>query len=74
MSEWTEANAVMPGAWRVARVEDLMIVPPNNFVAQAVSIGRLRAGTLNAYGDSPESALDNLMRKLREKRDGPIVE
>lgn len=68
--EWDEANNVMPGAWRVESVTDLFIDPPNNIVAKAVSIGRLRAGTVNAYGDSPDSALDNLTRKLREKRDG----
>lgn len=69
-NKWDEANAVMPGAWRVESVTDLMIGPPNNFVAKAVSIGRLRAGVANAYGDSPDSALDNLTRRLGEKRDG----
>ena len=70
LTGWEQANAVMPGAWRVESVTDLFIAPPNNFVATAVSIGRLRAGTAKGHGDSPASALDNLTRKLREKRDG----
>ena len=70
MRGWDEANAVMPGAWRVESVTDLFIARPNNIVAKAVSIGRLRAGVVNAYGDSPESALVSLTHKLREMRDG----
>lgn len=71
---WDEANAVMPGAWRVQSVKDLTLGggPPNDHVAQAISIGRLRAGTLNGYGDSPSGALRDLTRKLRERRDGVL--
>lgn len=72
-SAWDEANAVMPGAWRVRDVTDLMIGPPNDFVAVAVLIGPLpvKPGVLNAYGDSPDDALHHLTERLREKRDGP---
>jgi hypothetical protein len=68
---WAEANAVMPGAWRVRNVTDLAIGgPPNDHVATAVSIGMLKAGTCNGYGDSPSRALRALTARLREKRDG----
>jgi len=67
---WDEANAVMPGAWRVQSVIDLMIGPPNDHVAKAVSVGRLGAGTLHGYGDSPTGALNDLTRNLRVLRDG----
>ncbi len=68
---WAEANAVMPGAWRVREVRDLMIGgPPNDHLARAESIGMLRAGVCDAYGDGPDDALRNLARRLRDKRDG----
>jgi hypothetical protein len=70
-TEWTAANKVMPGAWRVRDVTDLFIGgPPNNHAATAVSIGRLPAGTLTAYGNSPDDALAALHLRLIEKRDG----
>jgi hypothetical protein len=69
--EWWEANRIMPGAWRVRDVKELMIGgPPNNYAATAVSIGRLPAGTIIGYGNSPDDALADLTRRLREKRDG----
>lgn len=67
---WAKANAVMPGAWRVRDLVDLGIGPPNDHVATAVSIGRLPAGTLNGYGDSPTGALHALTAKLKARRDG----
>lgn len=58
-------------AWRVRNVTDLMIGgPPNNYVATAVSVGRLPAGTVNAYGNSADDALAALLTALTDKRDG----
>lgn len=74
MSGWDEANAVMPGAWRVAWVMDILgggtDNGPNAFGARAVSIGRLPAGAVVAYGANPDEALSRLTQRLIEMRDG----
>ena len=68
---WNEGNLVMPGAYRVREVRDLMIGgPPNNCSAIAESIGPLKAGTLIAYGNSPTHAVRQLVQMLKARRDG----
>lgn len=72
---WNEANAVLPGAFRVESVTHVALMdPPNSHVARAVAIGPLSVdrygGVKSAYGDGPTDALHNLIAALRAIRDG----